>query len=141
MLAYGALKPTRLRRQQGGGGVMFWAGILGNKMVGPFRVPEGVKMNATYADFLKRSFVPWYRKQIVASRRKIIFMQIMHHHMQASFTLAYRQNIGFKDEKLMIWPALSPYLSPIEKTWSILKRKIYSGGQQHMSRCSVEWYL
>ncbi len=27
--------PTRLRRQQGGGGVMFWAGIMGRELVGP----------------------------------------------------------------------------------------------------------
>lgn len=45
-------------------GVIFWGGTLGNEMVGPFRVPEGVKMNAaTYADFLKQNFVSWYRKQ------------------------------------------------------------------------------
>ena len=33
--------PRRLRRQQGGGGVMFWAGIVYKKVLGPFRVPEG----------------------------------------------------------------------------------------------------
>ncbi len=38
--------PTRMRRQQGGGGVMFWAGIMGRELVGPFRVPEGVKMTS-----------------------------------------------------------------------------------------------
>ena len=66
-LAYSAQKPTRLRRQQNGGGVMFRAGILGHQIVGPFRVPDGVKMNsATYAGFLKRNHVPWYRKQRVA---------------------------------------------------------------------------
>ena len=31
-------RPQRIRRQQGGGGVMFWAGIIGNELVGPFRV-------------------------------------------------------------------------------------------------------
>ena len=31
--------PSRLRRQQGGGGVMFWAAIVGEKLIGPFRVP------------------------------------------------------------------------------------------------------
>lgn len=41
-LAYGDQKPTRLRRQQGGEGVMFWAGILDVKMSA-----------ATYEDFLK----------------------------------------------------------------------------------------
>ena len=27
-------------------GVMFWAGIIGNELVGLFKVPDGVKMNA-----------------------------------------------------------------------------------------------
>ena len=30
----------------GGGGVMFWPGIIGNDLVGPFRVSNGVKMTA-----------------------------------------------------------------------------------------------
>ena len=30
--------PTRIRRQQGGGGVMLWAGIVGDELVGPLRV-------------------------------------------------------------------------------------------------------
>ena len=42
----GALHPHFLRRQQGGGGVMFRAGIVGNELVGPFRVPDGVKLAA-----------------------------------------------------------------------------------------------
>lgn len=36
----------RFRRQQGGGGVMFWAAILKNEIIGPFRVLEGVKINS-----------------------------------------------------------------------------------------------
>ena len=27
--------PTRMRRQQGGGGVMIWGGIIGDELVGP----------------------------------------------------------------------------------------------------------
>ncbi|CAB3998649.1 Transposable element Tc3 transposase [Paramuricea clavata] len=34
---------NRMRRQQGGGGVMIWGGIIGNVINGPFRVPEGLK--------------------------------------------------------------------------------------------------
>ncbi|KAM9811272.1 uncharacterized protein LOC133156020 isoform X2 [Syngnathus typhle] len=45
-LVDGHHSPTRLRRQQGGGGVMFWAGIMGRERLGPFRVPEGVKMTS-----------------------------------------------------------------------------------------------
>ena len=37
--------PCRFKLQQGGGGVMFWAGIVGKELIGPFKVDEGVKMN------------------------------------------------------------------------------------------------
>ncbi len=67
--------PTRLRRQQGGGGVMFRAGIMGRELVGPFTVPEGVKMAlAKYIEFLTDHFLPWYKKKNCAFRSKIIFM-------------------------------------------------------------------
>ena len=46
--------PHQIRHQQGGGGVMFWATIIGNELVGPFRVADGVKMTAKlYIDFIK----------------------------------------------------------------------------------------
>ena len=45
--------PTRISRQQGGG-VMLWAGIVKDELVGPFRVQEGVKLTShTYCQFLK----------------------------------------------------------------------------------------
>ncbi len=55
--------PTRLRHQQGGGVVMFWAGIMGRELVGPFRVPEGVKITmAKHIEFLTDHFLPWYEE-------------------------------------------------------------------------------
>ena len=51
-LADGAVRPSRFRRQQGGGGVMFWAGIVQSTLVGPFFVEDGVKLkSANYVDF------------------------------------------------------------------------------------------
>ena len=38
--------PTRTRRQQGGGGVMLWTGIVVDDLVGPFSVQEGVKLTS-----------------------------------------------------------------------------------------------
>ena len=37
--------PIRMWCQQGGGGVMFWAGIVHDTLVGSLRVPEGVKIS------------------------------------------------------------------------------------------------
>lgn len=55
-----ALCPQRVRRQQGGGGVMFLAAIINDQLVGPFRVKDGIKMTTpTYIAFLKEHLLPW----------------------------------------------------------------------------------
>ena len=43
-LLNGTTAQGKMRRQQGGGGVMIWAGIINNQIVGPFCVPDGVTM-------------------------------------------------------------------------------------------------
>ena len=54
---------------------MFWARIIGNELVDPFRVPDGGKMNAlTYRNFLQDNFIPWYHRKRPAFRKKIIFI-------------------------------------------------------------------
>ena len=37
-ILHGRQPGVRIRRQQGGGGVMFWAGIKGDTIIGPFKV-------------------------------------------------------------------------------------------------------
>ena len=131
--------PTRLRRQQGGGGVMFWAGIMGRELVGPFRVPDGVKMtSAKYVEFLTDHFLPWYKKKNRAFRSKIIFMHDNAPCHAAKNTSGALAAMGIKGEKLMVWPPSSPDLNPIENLWSIIKQKIYVGGRQFTSK-QVLW--
>jgi len=56
--------PHRYKRQQGGGGVMFWAGIVSDELVGPCRVADCVKINSEgYCGFLQEDFIPWWKKQ------------------------------------------------------------------------------
>ena len=74
-LLNGTMPQSKIRRQQGDGGVMIWAGIINNQIVGPSRVPDGDTMCAkSYVDFLKKNFLPWYKKQPLALKRKVIFM-------------------------------------------------------------------
>ena len=65
--------PSKIRRQKGGGGVMIWAGIVNDQTVGPFRVRDGVLCRESYVDFLK-NFLPWYKKQALALKRKMILI-------------------------------------------------------------------
>jgi transposase len=131
----GAPLPQRLRRQQGGGGVMFWAGIVGKELVGPFRVPDGVKLtSATYTDFLQQNVVPWYKKKKVTFKRKLVFMHDNAPSHSAKSTVQYLEKIGFKENKLMTWPACSPDLNPIENLWAVLKLRVYQSGQQFTSK-------
>ena len=53
--------PMRLRRQQGRGGVMFWAAIYDDHIIAPFCVEDGVKMTSqVYIDLLKEKFMPYF---------------------------------------------------------------------------------
>lgn len=127
--------PNRLRRQQGGGGIMFWAGIVGNTLVGPFKVPEGVKITSeAYISFLTKHFQPWYKAQPLSFKRKAILMHDGAPAHSAKATKAYLAKIGFKDERLMTWPANSPDLNPIENLWSIIKHRIYTCGRQFTTK-------
>ena len=55
MILNGTMPQGKIRRQQGGGGVMIWAGMINNQIVHPFRVPDGVTMCAkSYVDLLTK---------------------------------------------------------------------------------------
>lgn len=73
--------PITKRRQQGGG--MMWAGICGDKLIGPYKVDDGVKLTSeTYCKFLDKTFFKWYKSQSRSFKTKCVFMHyIMLHHM------------------------------------------------------------
>lgn len=124
-----------VKRQQGGGGIMIWAGIVGHELVGPFKVEEGVKMNSKYyCDFLERNFIDWLDEQPLAKVKSLIFMQDNAPSHASKFTKSWLQEQGFVGESYMDWPPNSCDLNPIENLWSILKRDIYANGRQFNSK-------
>ncbi|EER06130.1 transposable element tc3 transposase, putative [Perkinsus marinus ATCC 50983] len=48
----------------------------------------------------------------------------------SKFAKNYLEKKGFTGRKLMNWPPNSPDINPIERHWSILKKKLYSEGRQ-----------
>lgn len=128
----------RFRRQQGGGGVMMWAGIVNNELVGPIMVREGVKINSVnYCALLDECLVPWLDDQNLNRRKKLVFMQDNAPSHSARATKEYLASLGLKTQNLMVWPPNSPDLNPIENLWSIIKRKVYSDGKQFSSKAEL----
>ena len=85
-------RPERIRRQQGGGGVMFWAAIIGNELVGPFRVSDEVKMTAkVYMDFLKKHLL----KKKWAFRKNMVFVHDNAPSHAARPTTKYLNSVNF----------------------------------------------
>lgn len=138
-VAHGSDPPIRLRRQQGGGGVMVWAAIIDDTLIGPFRVQDGVKINSqSYCQFLQDTyFKQWFNKKSAALKKSIIFMQDNAPSHASHFTAEFLAKKGIKDHRLMVWPPASPDLNPIENVWSILKREVYRDGQQYTSKNSL----
>ena len=58
--------------------VMFWAAIVGNELVRPFRVLDGVKMTSKlYIDFLKEHLVLWHKRRVWHSEKTRFLCLIM----------------------------------------------------------------
>ncbi|XP_070404420.1 transposable element Tc3 transposase [Nothobranchius furzeri] len=131
--------PVRLRRQQDGGGVLVWAGIIKDELVGPFQVEDGVELNSqSYCQFLEDTFFKqWYRKKSASFQKNMIFMQDNAPTHASKYSTAWLARKGIKEEKLMTWPPCSPDLNPIENLWSIIKCEIYKEGKQYTSLNSV----
>ena len=121
---------------------MIWAGIVGNKLIGSFKVDDGVKLTSeTYCKFLNNTFFKWYRNQSRSSKAKYVFMHDNAPSHAANATTQFLTKKGISNSKLMQWPPASPDLNPIENLWNdrrtIVKKKIYDGGRQYNSKSNV----
>ena len=93
--------PLRLRCQQGGGGVLVWAGILKDELVGPFRVEDGLQINSqTYCQFLEDTFFKqWYRNKSASFKKTMMFMQDDAPSHALKYSTAWLASKGLKDER------------------------------------------
>lgn len=131
----GHIVPANLRRQQGGGGVLFWAGIHNQNLIGPFKVDDGVKMNSiSYCDLLNRKLLPYIRSLIPKDRRNTILMQDNAPSHASIHSKKFLNENGFSGNTLMDWPSCSPDLNPIENYWAVFKSKLYEGGKQYANK-------
>ena len=104
-----------MRRQQGGGDFMFWAGLLGNTIVRPFKVPQGVKINSVnYCSFLSENFLPCYEQQLDDRKNTLVFMQDNAPSHASAYSKTWFSVQGIDGSKLMNWPPNSPDLNLIE---------------------------
>ena len=114
---------------------MIWAGIIGDRLVGLIKVPEGVKVtSAAYCNLLNESLVSWLDDIPLSLLRDFVFMHDNAPSHSARATQAFLTTLGIQDKKLMIWPPSSTDLNPIENFWAIIKRDIYGDGRQFSSK-------
>ena len=93
---------------------MFWEAILGSKLIGHFKVPDGVKMTAfTYTEFLEQNLIPEIHLE-PGLQDNFVFM---HENAPSHASLMSRVFLRIHNlarKRLMNWPANYPVLNPIE---------------------------
>ena len=82
---------------------MFSAGIIGNDLVGSWKVPEGVKMTSVaYVAFLKEHLEQWFKAKPLSLKRTMIYLHVNSPSHAAKTTGNYLQTIGFKNGRVMV---------------------------------------
>ena len=90
---------------------MIWTGVVDSKLIGPFRIPEDVKItSATFVDFLKRMFVSWFQKRSAAKKKSLVFMQDKAPLHTAKASNEYLNCFGFKNNRELVVNAQTPSL-------------------------------
>ena len=115
-------------------GVVVWAGIIKDELLGPFRVEYGLKLNSqTNCQFLKDPFSKHrYGKKSASFKKTMIFMQDNAPSHASKYSTAWLTTKGLKDQRIMPWPPSSPDLKPTENLWSLLKWSVMVN-EKHLS--------
>ena len=105
---------------------MFLAGIVYNKVVGPFRVTEGVKMHSdSYQLFLRQNVEQWYHGLPPKEKKSLVFMHDNAPSHAAKNSMLYLASIGIFGSRLINWPPASPDLNPL-KTFGVSSKEMFT---------------
>ena len=81
---------------------MFWAGIIGDELVGLFRVADCIEMTGiAYINFPKFNLMSWYEKRTLVMCRSVIFMYNNAPLHSAKVRKEYLTKIGFQNRRLI----------------------------------------
>ena len=95
------------------GGLIIWAGIIGNTIVVLIRVPEGVKLTSkTHSELLESVLLSRLEDLSLSSRRKVIFMHDNATSHSVKATTSFVASLGIEGDSLMDWPLRLPDLNP-----------------------------
>ena len=114
---------------------MFWVGIIGDKLYGPFRVPEAVKLlSIAYTVFLGEQLLQRLDGISLSLWFKVDFMHGNVPSRAAMSPTSFLESQVFVRKPLWLGRIAPPDLNPIGRLRSILKRGVYEGGEQFTSK-------
>ena len=92
--------PLWVRHQQGGGGVLVWAGIIKDELVGPCWVGDELKINSqTFCQFLEDMFFKRCYRKKSSFKKTMIITQDNAPSRASKYSSAWLANKGLKDKK------------------------------------------
>ena len=92
-----------------------WAGIHSDKLIGPYKVDDGVKLTSqSYCEFLHKTFFKLYKSQSLSLKSKCVFMHDNAPSHAGNTTRQFLERKGISGKKLRMWPPASPDPNPIE---------------------------
>lgn len=126
--------------KHGGGHIMIW-GCITSSGIGYMCDIEGIMDQHLYKEILENELadtIDFYE----LDPEKLTFQ---HDNDPKHTAKSVKEYLSQEDFKVMLWPAQSPDMNPIENCWSYLKNQIYSyetpanGLKELFSRVEIEW--
>ena len=123
------------RNRFGGGSVMVWGGIMGNRKTDLVNVNGNLNAAQYINQVLRPVAVPFVNQHAPAT--------FMHDNARPHTARLTQQYLNANGVNVLPWPAVSPDLNPIEHIWDLLGRKVRSRHvnnlQELQNALQIEW--